>query len=375
MGINTAYQPSQISFSGDSVTFVGKQPHTELGTDNNLSEHWKTKGNQAHYERRYGDAANAYKKAVRYQPGYADAWFNLGHTYINLGKPDEAIDAFSRLLKLQPNDHEARINLVEQLVGKQLKHQAIGHLEYILREEPGFDPAKRLDGLYRLQHWAHRTGYQYGQQYQQVLQQLGQWNMAKARKWLVQYVNAHPELNHSKPLRIERILSNNPPVRYVFAPTTQIDNVSNLAEYDHHPKDGNPVPIIRFAPEMAFAHPAVLAAYWLHEGIHAEDVDGITSIAEEQHAYREKTKFWAWSKIQSIGIDNQPQPRLIDPNLDYALQLYKTNPKELDNKVALHYKMRDPSITSHSPGHAPKATMPSSPTKSTIVETAGITRR
>jgi hypothetical protein len=67
-----------------------------------------------------------------------------------------------------------------------------------------------------------------------------------------------------------------------------------MAEYDHeampNPEAGTQG-LIRIKPELAFASPNVLGAYLIHELVHASDGDAISSIREEQDAYRYKPSF------------------------------------------------------------------------------------
>jgi tetratricopeptide (TPR) repeat protein len=51
------------------------------------------------------------QKALQLQPGYADAYKELGVLLRKQGNNDGALDAFSRLLSLKPNDAEAHCNM------------------------------------------------------------------------------------------------------------------------------------------------------------------------------------------------------------------------------------------------------------------------
>jgi predicted metal-dependent hydrolase len=119
-----------------------------------------------------------------------------------------------------------------------------------------------------------------------------------------------------------------------FEPTQVMDNVENIAEYDH------PKRTIRLQPKMMFASPNVVAAYLAHELIHAEDQDGETSIQEEQDGYRELVNFWQRFKNAES-----------EPNLDRTLKLYEESPTKLDEEVKRLYTMRNPLIAEKSPKH------------------------
>ncbi|MGD9897470.1 MAG: tetratricopeptide repeat protein, partial [Candidatus Methylacidiphilaceae bacterium] len=51
----------------------------------------------------FPEAASAYQKALAQQPGNTEAWNNLGVAYEKLGRPHDALQAYSRAFLLQPN--------------------------------------------------------------------------------------------------------------------------------------------------------------------------------------------------------------------------------------------------------------------------------
>lgn len=327
---NTAVSPAVTLRRAINVPVFGELEEPSAQQQAKAAE-LKQKGNTAHYRRDYEGAVDAYKSALKVNPEYVDAWFNLGHTYLNMGEFKDAITAFQTLLTIQPNDHEAHINLITTLLRVNQANVALAHLDSLNRSAPNFDPANRLAGLERLRYWGKLSN----QTVQPIVELLGKHNLTQASKLLSDYQSiAKPDL----PFSLSRLSD----LAYTdFNDTYQVDYIANLAEYHH--QNGLPKGTIRFSPELAFANPAVLAAYWLHEAIHAHDRDGITSVAEEQFAYRQKTLFWQWAKTQA---------NIADPNLDYANSLYSKSPTELDRKVALHYKTRNPAIADTSPYHS-----------------------
>ncbi len=339
-------RPVGFGVSNDTVTFSHQSHHgVQFGNeapDRTKATEWKQKGNEAHYNRNYKGAISAYKKAIEFDNTYVDAWFNLGHTYTNIGKFKDAATAFYTLLAYAPDDHEARIKLVEQLLHMGKDRVAISHLDDLQRTQPDFDPARRLNGYHRLLYWSQK----HGKPIQPVINNLGAQNLSAAKTLLTQYTAYLTQQGQPLPAKVSQAINN---TKTEFYPTTQIDYVPNLAEYHHRtaPQQSH----IRFSPQMAFAHPAVLAAYWLHEGIHAADNDPLTSVVEEQDAYRAKIGFWQWY------TQTPSHPTVTDPNLDYATRLYAESPNELNNKVALHYRTRNPSIPPTSPNHPPTATL------------------
>jgi tetratricopeptide (TPR) repeat protein len=81
-------------------------------------------GNSIYEQNRMQEAAESYKKAIA---GTSDpqlksnAWFNLGNSYYQQKDFGESIKAYKESLKLQPNDAEAKKNLM--LAMRQLQQQ------------------------------------------------------------------------------------------------------------------------------------------------------------------------------------------------------------------------------------------------------------
>jgi DNA-binding transcriptional MerR regulator/Flp pilus assembly protein TadD len=65
--------------------------------------------------RRHGEAAQAYEKAIELDPGYADAYCNLGAVRYNQGQRQAAREAFEACLACLPDHVEASFNLANVL--------------------------------------------------------------------------------------------------------------------------------------------------------------------------------------------------------------------------------------------------------------------
>lgn len=62
-------------------------------------------------DRKWSEATDAYKLAIRVDPNYAPAHGGLGHAYLNAGKPEQALAAFKEQVRLAPNDADAQFDL------------------------------------------------------------------------------------------------------------------------------------------------------------------------------------------------------------------------------------------------------------------------
>ena len=60
---------------------------------------------------RFDQARGHLERAVQLEPGYAEAWTNLGLVYLDQGRSDKAADAWRGALKADPDFTAARLNL------------------------------------------------------------------------------------------------------------------------------------------------------------------------------------------------------------------------------------------------------------------------
>ncbi len=58
--------------------------------DRKTPEYWKNTGNDFFGRERYTIAIRCYVRAITLDPGYIDAWNNLGFAYKKMGKIEEA---------------------------------------------------------------------------------------------------------------------------------------------------------------------------------------------------------------------------------------------------------------------------------------------
>ncbi len=75
-------------------------------------------------------------EAIRLEPQFAGAYFNLGNVYRALGRIDEAADAYRRALRIAPDDVEAHANLGAMLAERDRLEEAVAELETALRYDP-----------------------------------------------------------------------------------------------------------------------------------------------------------------------------------------------------------------------------------------------
>ncbi len=100
----------QVSFWNNSVALFS---HTLEVTQNNYIA-YSSLGHAYVNLGRWQEAIDAYKQAIRIKPDYAKAYsnyYNLGVAYVNLGRYQEAIDAYKQTIKIKPDYAAAHNNL------------------------------------------------------------------------------------------------------------------------------------------------------------------------------------------------------------------------------------------------------------------------
>lgn len=81
-------------------------------------------------------AVEAYRTAIRFDPGYADAYANLGDVLADLRQPAEAIASYREALRLEPGHVAARMNLAITLASTGQLEEAVQHLERAVQQDP-----------------------------------------------------------------------------------------------------------------------------------------------------------------------------------------------------------------------------------------------
>jgi TonB family protein len=82
-------------------------------------------GVESFKNRDYTTARHQLEAAVEKDASYGVAWDELGRTYMSLGLPDKAEDAFHKAIAINPNERTAYSNLATVLLGQQKYDEAI----------------------------------------------------------------------------------------------------------------------------------------------------------------------------------------------------------------------------------------------------------
>lgn len=84
----------------------------------------------------YGEATEAYQRALELDPDFADARCNLGAVFYNRGLRDEARRCFERCLELAPRHVEAHFNLANLCEEEDADEKALRHYRAALDADP-----------------------------------------------------------------------------------------------------------------------------------------------------------------------------------------------------------------------------------------------
>lgn len=278
------------------------------------------KGDKALNENNYSEALKAYQQANILNPDENIVYKKLAKAQFHLADYSSSERNYELYLEKVPDDIDAWIELGETQRQAGLYQKALKSFENALSLEPSNDLANRsiletknnILSIYSPQKAQNEKAVQ------------AEKNLRAALEMTVNYMT--PE--YMQGLK---------DVKVTFGETASMGGTSNIAQYENHKNT------ITISNSYIYAAPQVIAAYLSHESVHAHDNDPYTSIREEQDAYQIAAKFWIKN---SNGVK--------DPEMDYAVSLYKQSPSKLNDRVAEIYKLRDPDIAETSPNHPPK---------------------
>lgn len=278
------------------------------------------KGDNALNENRLSDALNLYLEAKNKNPEETLIYRKLGKTYLNMKIYNSAQENYEKYLQDNSNDSEAWIDYGDSLRKNGFYTQAIEAYEKALEIDKANDLAKRNIMEAKNDMLAVYSPKRAKEEKDNYASE----NLRKALQMAVNYLGTD-------------YMSKLSDVKFQFGETASMGGTANIAQYENYKKG------ITVSNTHIYAAPQVIAAYLVHESVHASDKDAYTSVREEQDAYKLATKFWIKN---ANGVK--------DPEMDYAASLYKKSPSALSSRVEEIYTLRDPNISKTSPNHPPK---------------------
>jgi tetratricopeptide (TPR) repeat protein len=111
----------QTDRRGKAISLIG----AAIRTDASVAAYHSNLGISLNDERRYLEAAGAFRQAVVREPAYADAWSNLANTFNYLSEPDNGAKASQRALRVKSDFAAAWCNLGNALNGLKRWDEAV----------------------------------------------------------------------------------------------------------------------------------------------------------------------------------------------------------------------------------------------------------
>ena len=112
---------------------------------------WNILGAAAAQIGKYDQAVSAFRKVIVLKPDYAEAYNNMGNALKEQGKPDEAIAAYNKALSIKPDYAEAYNNMGNALKDQGKPDEAIAAYNKALSIKPDY-AAARAQCLHQLAH-------------------------------------------------------------------------------------------------------------------------------------------------------------------------------------------------------------------------------
>jgi tetratricopeptide (TPR) repeat protein len=105
--------------------------------DPNVRKQKYFESGQRYFEKgQYQEAAIEFTNAVKVDPGYIDAHFQLAESYLHLQQRDRAYQELTRTVELRPEDYRARIELANLLIQVRNFQEAQEQVDVLLKKRP-----------------------------------------------------------------------------------------------------------------------------------------------------------------------------------------------------------------------------------------------
>jgi len=129
----------------------------------------------------YGEAAEAYRKALEADPRFADAHCNLGSVYFNQNRREPARECFLRALEIEPGHVEANLNIGAVLEEEGQDEVALRHYRAALETNPHYPDVHVSLALLYEKLTLNRTARAHWRRYLQLAPQ-GPWSDVARRR-------------------------------------------------------------------------------------------------------------------------------------------------------------------------------------------------
>jgi tetratricopeptide (TPR) repeat protein len=113
--------------------------------DPNVRKQNYFRSGQRYFEKgQYSEASIEFTNAIKVDPSYADAHYQLAESYLNLQQQGRAYQEFVRTVELRPDDYQARIEMANLLIlGRDFPH-AHEQADILLKKRPSDPPVHAM---------------------------------------------------------------------------------------------------------------------------------------------------------------------------------------------------------------------------------------
>ncbi len=127
-----------------ATTFTG------CSRDPNVRKQKYLHSGQRYFEKgKYREAAIEFTNAIKIDPGFAEAHYQLAQTYLKVQEQGRAYQELNRTLELQPENYSARSEMAELLIAHHNLQLAQTQVDWLLQHRPD-DPKTHLVAAYLL---------------------------------------------------------------------------------------------------------------------------------------------------------------------------------------------------------------------------------
>jgi tetratricopeptide (TPR) repeat protein len=138
--------------ASQTARYVYKSPSRPAAGNHVAAERFSAEGFQALKTQRFREAVQAYHQAIQRDPGFYDAYYNLGSAASQAGELETALSAYETALALNPESADARYNFALVLNQAGFPLDASQELQKILAAHPNENRAHlALGNLYAQQ--------------------------------------------------------------------------------------------------------------------------------------------------------------------------------------------------------------------------------
>ncbi len=126
------------------ITFTG------CSRDPNVRKQKYLDSGQRYFEKgKYREAAIEFTNAIKIDPGFAEAHYQLAQTYLKVQEQGRAYQELARTVELQPENYSARVDMAELLIAHNDLQLAQTQVDWLLQHRPD-DPKAHLVAAYLL---------------------------------------------------------------------------------------------------------------------------------------------------------------------------------------------------------------------------------